>query len=111
MRIPAKGGGPAAGATSACGDLARQPTRDDLGHPVAAHADPVEDVGGVHRALLVGHDDELGAVAEAANELQEAVDVGVIERRLDLVEDVEGAGSGQEDGENEGERDQRLLPA
>ena len=73
--------------------------------------DAVEDVGGVHRPLLVGDDHELGAVGEAADELQEAVDVGVVERRLDLVEDVEGRGPGEEDAEDEGERDQRLLAA
>ena len=59
----------------------------------------------------MGDDDELGAVGEAPDQLQEAVDVGVVERGLDLVEDVEGAGSGEEDGEDEGERDQRLLAA
>ena len=59
----------------------------------------------------MGDDDELGAVGEAADQLQEAVDVGVIEGGLDLVEDVEGTRSGEEDGEDEGERDQRLLPA
>ena len=89
----------------------RQAARDDLGHAVAAHADPVEDVGGVHRPFLVGDDDELGAVGEAADQLQEAVDVGVVERGLDLVEDVEGARPGEEDGEDEGQRDQRLLAA
>ena len=43
--------------------------RDDLGDAAPAHRDAVEDVGGVHRALLVGDDDELRAVGEAANEL------------------------------------------
>ena len=93
------------------GDFARQAPGDDLGHAVAAHADPVEDVGGVHRPFLVGDDDELGAVGEAADQLQEAVDVGVVEGGLDLVEDVEGARPGEEDGEDEGQRDQRLLAA
>ena len=68
-----------------------QLARDDLGDAVAAHADAVEDVGGVHGPLLVGDDDELGALGEAADQAQEAVDVDVVERRLDLVEDVEGA--------------------
>ena len=93
------------------GNFARQAPRDDLGHAVAAHRDPVEDVGGVHRPFLVGDDDELGAVGEAPDQLQEAVDVGVVEGGLDLVEDVEGAGPGEEDGEDEGERDERLLAA
>ena len=93
------------------GHFARQAAGDDLGDAVAAHADPVEDVGGVHGAFLVGDDDELGAVGEAPDQLQEAIDVGVVEGGLDLVEDVEGAGPGEEDGEDEGDRDQRLLAA
>ncbi len=93
------------------GHFARQAAGDDLGDAVAAHADPVEHVGGVHGAFLVGDDDELGAVGEAADQLQEAVDVGVVEGGLDLVEDVEGARPRQEDGEDEGDRDQRLLTA
>src|SRR6187549_1529508 len=93
----------------AFGDFARQTARDHFGHAVAAHRDAVEHVGGVHRPFLVGDDDELGAAREAPDQLQEAVDIGVVEGGLDLVEDVEGAGPGEEDGEDEGERDQRLL--
>src|SRR3954453_19304230 len=52
-----------------------------------------------------------GAVGEAPDQLQEAVDVGVVEGGLDLVEDVEGTGAGEEDGEDEGQRHQRLLAA
>ena len=48
---------------------------------------------------------------EAPHQLQEAVDVGVVERGLDLVEDVERARPGEEHREHEGERDQRLLAA
>ena len=90
--------------------LARQAARDHLRRAVL-HADAVEDVGGVHRPLLVGDDHELGAVGEAPDELQEAVDVGVVEGGLDLVEDVEGRRAGEEDAEDERQRDQRLLPA
>src|SRR5690349_7335007 len=91
--------------------FARQATRNDLGDPIVAHADAVEDVGGVHRPFLVGDDDELGAVGEAPDQLQEAVDVGVVEGGLDLVENVKGAGPGEEDGEDEGDRHERLLAA
>ena len=47
----------------------------------------------------------------AAHQLEEAVDVDVVERRLDLVEDVERARPREEDREHEGQRDQRLLAA
>ena len=91
--------------------LAAELARDHLRHAVAAHADAVEAVGRVHRALLVGDDDELGAVGVAAHELEEAVDVEVVERGLDLVEDVERARAREEHGEHERERDERLLAA
>src|SRR5205814_3171787 len=38
--------------------------RHDLRNAVAAHAHPVQDVRGVHSALLVGDDDELRAVGK-----------------------------------------------
>ena len=81
------------------------------GDAVAAHADPVERVGGVHRPLLVGDDDELGPVRVAADELEEAVDVDVVEGGLDLVQDVERARPREEDGEHERQRHERLLAA
>src|ERR687895_2077474 len=84
---------------------------DHAGDAVAAHAHPVEGVGGVHRPLLVRDDDELGPVRVAPDELEEAVDVDVVERGLDLVQDVEGARAGQEDGEHERQRDEGLLAA
>src|SRR3954453_8775084 len=89
--------------------VTRQLARDDLGDPVAAHADAIEDVRRVHRPLLVRDHDELRALGEPAHEPQETVDVDVVERRLDLIEDVEGARPGHQNGEDEGQRDQRLL--
>src|SRR5215207_4465222 len=89
----------------------RQAARDHLRDAVAGHRDAVEAVGGLHRALLVCDDDELRAVGEAAQQRQEAVDVEVVERRLDLVENVERARPGEEDREQEGERGHRLLAA
>ena len=78
-------------AASSCSMLVlRQPARDDLRHSVGAHRHAVEDVGGLHRPLLVRDDDELGTVGVAAQELDEARDVRVVERGLDLVEEVEG---------------------
>src|SRR5581483_6182991 len=89
----------------------RQPPRDDLRHAVAAHRDAVEDVGGLHRALLMRDHDELGAAGEAAEKLDEAADVRVVERGLDLVEQVERAGPGEEQREQERDRAERLLAA
>ena len=55
--------------------------------------------------------DELGAVGVAAQELDEAADVGVVERGLDLVEEVERARLREEEREQERDRSERLLAA
>ena len=56
-------------------------------------------------------DDELRPVGEAAQELDEAPDVRVVERGLDLVQEVEGARPGEEEREEERDRAERLLAA
>src|SRR5581483_516637 len=99
-----RSGGPGLGLV-----LVREAAGDDLRHAALSHADAVEHVGRVHGPLLVRDDHELGAIRKAPHELKEAVDVGVVQRRLDLVEDVEGRGPGEEDCEHECERDQGLL--
>ena len=59
----------------------------------------------------MGDHDELRAVGVAAQQRQEAVEVEVVERGLDLVEDVERARAREEHGEQERERGHRLLAA
>ena len=78
---------------------------------VAAHGHAVEHVGRLHGALLVRDHDELRAVGVAAQQLHEAGDVRVVERRLDLVEEVEGARLREEEREQERDRAERLLAA
>ena len=56
-------------------------------------------------------DDELRALGEAAQEPDEAADVRVVERRLDLVEEVERARPREEEREEERQRAERLLAA
>ena len=85
--------------------------RHDLRHAVGPHRHAVEDIRGLHRPLLVGDDDELRAVGVAAKQLHEARDVRVVERGLDLVEEVEGAGPREEEREEERDRAERLLPS
>src|SRR3954467_6838491 len=89
----------------------RKAARNDLRHTVIGHGYAVQRIRRVHRALLVRDDDELRALGVAAQEGEEAVDVEVVERSLDLVEDVERARLGQEDREEEGDRGHRLLTA
>src|SRR4051812_4128099 len=54
--------------------------------------------------------DELRAIGVRAEQLREAADVRVVERRLDLVEEVERARPREEEREQECDRAQRLLP-
>src|SRR3954452_10629526 len=89
----------------------RKAARHDLRYAVIGHGYAVQRIRRVHRALLVRDDDELRAVGVAAQQREEAVDVEVVERGLDLVEDVERARLGQEDREEEGDRGHRLLAA
>ena len=56
-------------------------------------------------------DDELRAVEHAAQHLDEPADVGVVERRVDLVEQAERARLVAEDREHQRDRGQRLLAA
>ena len=52
---------------------------------VLAHRHAVKHVGSLHRPLLVRDDDELRPLGEPAQEIDEAADVRVVERRLHLV--------------------------
>src|SRR5437773_11709146 len=56
-------------------------------------------------------DDELGAVRETAQELDEAADIGVVERSFDLVEQIERARSREEESEQERDCAECLLAA
>ena len=50
-------------------------------------------------------------MAELAHQAEEAVEVDVVERGLDLVHQVEGRGPAAEDGEEEGQRGHGALAA
>ena len=49
--------------------------------------------------------------AISCDQAAEAVDIGVVQRRVDLVEHADRRGIGEEDGEEQRERGQRLLAA
>src|SRR5947208_8202312 len=91
------------------GLLAWQAPRNDLRDPVGAHRHPIEDIRGLHRPLLVRDDDELRAIRVAAQQLDEATDVRIVERGLDLVEQVERAWPCEEEREQERDRPKGLL--
>jgi hypothetical protein len=59
----------------------------------------------------VRDDDELRAIGVAAQQFDEATDVRVVERSLDLVEEVEGTRPGEEERKEERDGAERLLAA
>src|SRR5262249_47080375 len=67
--------------------------------------------GRLHRPLLVRDDDELRAVRVLPQEADETADVRIVERRLDLVQEVERARPREEERKQEGDRAERLLAA
>ena len=91
--------------------MLREAPRHDLRNAVRAHRHAVEDIRGLHRPLLVSDDDKLRPIGVAPEELDEARDVRVVERGLDLVEEVEGARPREEEREQERDRSERLLAA
>src|SRR6516162_10390027 len=86
-----------------------QPLAHHRGHPVALHGGPVEGVPDLHRPLLVRDDDQLRDAAHLFEDLEQPLQVGVVQRRLDLVQHVERRRAGLEDGQEEGDRGQRAL--
>src|SRR5262249_31786959 len=85
--------------------------RDQLRHAGLLHRHPVEAVGDLHRLAVVGDENELGVLLHALEHLDEAADVGVVERRVDLVEQAERARAVLEDGEHQRHRGEGLLAA
>ena len=71
----------------------------------------MQSVGRRHGDLVVRHDDELRLSGKFLEHAHEAVDVGVVERGIDLVEDAERAGLDLVDGKEQGDGRQRPLAA
>src|SRR5437879_1523577 len=82
---------------------------DDGRHAGLLHGDPVDGVGGLHGARVVGDDDELRQVLELREQAHVAAHIGVVEGRVHLIEQTEGTRLGEEDREQERHGDQRAL--
>src|SRR5437016_3286288 len=85
--------------------------RDDLRAARFFHRHAVQSVRPFHRALVVRHRDELRLFAHLADETGKAVDVGVVERSIDFIEDTERRRLVFEDPHQKGDRGHRFLPA
>src|SRR5712692_3915881 len=88
-----------------------QLNRDQLRDPGLLHGHAVKTVGDLHRLPIVSDEDELGVLLHAAQHFHEPADVGVVERRVDLVEEAERARLVLEEAEHERDGGERLLAA
>src|SRR5438094_903423 len=95
----------------AAGRASVQLDRNQLRHARFLHRHAVEAIGDFHRLAVVRDDDELRVLLHAAEHLDEAADVGIVERRIDLVEEAEGARLVLEHAEHQRDGGQRLLAA
>jgi hypothetical protein len=75
------------------------------------HRHSVDRVGAGHRLLRVGDDDELRPGEEPLQHLDEAVDVGLVQGGVHLVEHAERAGPAAEYGQQQRYAGERLLAA
>src|SRR5262245_8556155 len=75
------------------------------------HGNAVQAVGDLHGFAIVGNDDELRVLLHTTQHLDEPADVGIVERRVDLVEEAERARLVLEHAEHQCDGGQRLLAA
>ena len=75
------------------------------------HRDAVKAVRDLHRLFVVGDHKDLGVADGLLDETVEEQDVRVVERRVDLVQEEEGDGAVEEDGEDQRNRRHGFLAA
>ena len=85
--------------------------RDDATDAVGLHRDAIEDVSVLHSTALMRNDQELRIGTQHIERADELGQVGVIERRLDLVQHIERHRARAIHGKEQGERRQTLLAA
>src|SRR5450830_351274 len=88
-----------------------EPHADELRHSRLFLRDAVEGLRGLHRPLVVRDEDELCLLGKLHEERREAVDVRLVERGIDFVEDAERRRLVLEDRDEECDGRERLLAA
>ncbi len=83
--------------------------RDKLRNPLFLHRDAVKGVRRFHGSLVVRYNDKLSVVGEFPEDAGEPVDVAVIERRIDLVENAKGTRFHKIDGKEQCDSGERFL--
>ena len=64
--------------------------RHNFRNPRLSHGYPIEDFGGLHGLLVVGHQHELRYPAHLFDHVVETIDVGIVQRSIDFVQEAEG---------------------
>ena len=85
--------------------------RHQLRNARLLHGHAVENGRDAHGLLAVRDEHELGLHAHLLDQFGEAADVGLVERRVDFVEDAERAGRVLENADQQGQRSERLFAA
>ena len=88
-----------------------QADTDDFRDTGFLHGNPVEHVGGLHGAFVVGDGEELGIAAEVTQHIAIATDVGFIQRGINLVQHYKGTGFYTQHGEEQRQRGERAFSA
>ena len=87
-----------------------QVNRDESRKAGLLHGHTIEDVGGRHGFSVVCDDQELRLARQLPEHAQKAMNVGIVERRVDLVEHAERARTEVKDREQERQACERPLP-
>src|SRR5450759_770179 len=88
-----------------------EPHADELRHSRLFLRDAIEGLRGLHRPLVVRDEDELRLLGQLHEERREAVDVRLVERGVDFVEDAERRRLVLEDRDEELSGQKRRLAA
>ena len=85
--------------------------RDKLRDPALGHRHPEQPVDAGHRDAVVCDDQKTGAsgVGDLTDETAEPVDIGIVERGINFVQDANRRGVRQKHREDQRERSQRLF--
>ena len=85
---------------------------DQLADALFLHRDAEQPVHPRHGDRVVGDDKEprIGAPGHLVQKIAEARDVGIVKRRVHLVQNADRRGVGQEDREDQRQRRQGLFP-
>ena len=91
----------------------RQADRHELADAALGHGDAEQAIHARHCDRIMGDSDEtgIGLLPHLLEQVAEALDIVIVERRVDLVQHADRRWIGQEDRENQRHRGQRLLAA